>query len=108
MKGIPKNESTFLFKWYKKKSQWSGGPYSNNILALIFSAPDVMTFVINTHASWGIVQVANIPSLEEARKVFAAICEDPWHKRDRTVMGVELVLNADTGARHRLEWFAFR
>ena len=92
----------------QKKSQWSGGPYSNNILALIFSAPDVITFVINTHDSWGIVKVANIPSLEEARKVFAAICEDPWHKKDRTVMGVELVLNADTGARHRLEWFSFR
>lgn len=65
-----------------------------------------MTYAVNTHDSWGILQVGNYQSLEEAKHVFASICEDPWYKSDGTVKGVELVDNA--GASQRLEWFAFR
>ena len=36
-----------------------------------------MTFAVNTHDSWGIVQVGRYPSLAEARKVFSLICDDP-------------------------------
>ncbi len=67
-----------------------------------------MTFAVNTHDSWGLVQVGRYPSLEEARQVFASICDDPWYKRDGTVKGVELVQAADTAGSQRLEWFAFR
>jgi hypothetical protein len=65
-----------------------------------------MSYAVNTHDSWGILQVGNYQSLEEAKQVFASICEDPWYKSDGTVKGVELVDNA--GASQRLEWFAFR
>jgi len=67
-----------------------------------------MTFAVNTHDSWGIVQVGRYPSLEEAGEVFALICDDPWYKSDGTVKGVELVQAADTAGSQRLEWFAFR
>ena len=67
-----------------------------------------MTFAVNTHDSWGIVQVGNYQSLEEAKKVFSSICEDPWYKSDGSVKGVELVQGADSGASQRLDWFAFR
>jgi hypothetical protein len=65
-----------------------------------------MTYAVNTHDSWGILQVGNYQSLEEAKQVFASIGEDPWYKSDGTVKGVELVDNA--GSSQRLEWFAFR
>lgn len=65
-----------------------------------------MTYAVNTHDSWGILQVGNYQSLEEAKQVFASICEDPWYKSDGTVKGVELVDNYGTS--QRLEWFAFR
>jgi hypothetical protein len=67
-----------------------------------------MTYAVNTHDSWGIVKVGNYKSIEEARKVFSLICEDPWYKTDGTVYGVELVQDADAGAAQRLDWFAFR
>jgi hypothetical protein len=67
-----------------------------------------MTFAVKTHDSWGILQVGNFPSLEEARKVFASICEDPWYRSDGTVKGVELVQGTDAGASLRLDWVAFR
>ena len=65
-----------------------------------------MTFDINTHDSWGVVNVGNFQTIEEARKVFASICEDPWYKSDGTVKGVELVDNA--GSSQRLDWYTFR
>jgi len=65
-----------------------------------------MTYAVNTHDSWGILQVGNYQSLEEAKLVFASICKDPWYKSDGTVKGVELIDNAC--ASQRLEWFAFR
>jgi hypothetical protein len=65
-----------------------------------------MSYAVNTHDSWGILQVGNYQSLEEAKQVFASICEDPWYKSDGTAKGVELVDNA--GASQRLKWFAFR
>ena len=67
-----------------------------------------MTYVVNTHDSWGVVQVGTFPSLEEARTVFSSICEDPWYKSDGTVKGVELVQGADASVAQRLDWFAFR
>jgi hypothetical protein len=67
-----------------------------------------MTYAVNTHDSWGVVQVGCYPSLEEARKVFSSICEDPWYKSDGTVKGVELVQGVDPCAAQRLDWFGFR
>jgi len=67
-----------------------------------------MTFAVNTHDSWGIVQVGNYQSLEEARQVFSSICDDPWYRSDGTVKGVELVQGAGAGVGQRLDWFAFR
>ena len=65
-----------------------------------------MTFKINTHDSWGIVNVGNYQSMEEARQVFTSICEDPWYKSDGTVKGVDLV--EINGVSERLDYFAFR
>lgn len=70
------------------------------------SPSEAMTFDINTHDSWGVVNVGKFQSIEEARKVFTSICEDPWYMSDGTVKGVELVDNAAAG--QRLDWFAFR
>jgi hypothetical protein len=67
-----------------------------------------MTYAINTHDSWGIVQVGSYPTLEEARKIFSSICDDPWYRSDGTVRGVELVQGSGAGAPQRLDWFAFR
>lgn len=65
-----------------------------------------MSFSIYTHDSWGKVQVGDYPSLEEARAVFGALCEDPWYAQDGTVKGIELVESDPRGERHRLDWFA--
>ena len=67
-----------------------------------------MTFAVNTHDSWGTVQVGSYPRLEEARQAFSSICDDRWYKSDGTVKGVELVKGSDSGASQRLDWFAFR
>jgi hypothetical protein len=39
-----------------------------------------MTYAINTHGAWGVVMIGNCKSLEEAGKVFSAICEDLRYK----------------------------
>jgi hypothetical protein len=67
-----------------------------------------MTFTIYTHDSWGLVTVGSYQSLEQAREVFAALCNDPWYRDDGTVKGVELVQVAEGGAGLRIDWFAFR
>jgi hypothetical protein len=67
-----------------------------------------MTFTIYTHDSWGLVTVGHYQSLEEAREVFHALCNDPWYKDDGTVKGVELMQNAEGGAGLRIDWFAFQ
>jgi hypothetical protein len=66
-----------------------------------------MTFSIRTHDAWGVVPVGDFQSLEEARKVFSAICQDPWYRQDGGVKGVELLERSGEGAGQRLEWFAF-
>ena len=68
----------------------------------------LMAYAINTHDSWGIVNVWNYQSLEDARKVFSSIYEDLRYKSDGTVKAVVLVQGIDAGAGHGLEWFAFR
>jgi hypothetical protein len=67
-----------------------------------------MTYAVNTPDSWGIVQVGNVQSLEEARNVFSSIRRGPWYKSYGTVKGVELVQGTNAGAAQRLDWFAFR
>jgi len=67
-----------------------------------------MTFSIRTHDSWGVVPVGDFPTLEEARQVFSALCQDPWYGADGTVKGVELVQTNLAGEAQRLEWFAFQ
>ena len=66
-----------------------------------------MTFNIKTHDAWGVVNVGSFESLEEARTVFASLCEDPWYKQDGTVKGVELV-SVEQGTPQRLDWCAFQ
>jgi len=67
-----------------------------------------MTFSIRTHDSWGVVPVGDVQSIEEARQVFADLCQDPWYKADGTVKGVELVVNSEAGEGQRLDWFSFQ
>jgi len=67
-----------------------------------------MTLRIHTHDSWGIVKVGSFQSLEEARKVFSALCADPWYASDGMVKGVELLQDAEHGDGARIDWFAFR
>jgi hypothetical protein len=67
-----------------------------------------MTFTIYTHDSWGIVPVGNFESLEEARRVFSDLCNDPWYKDDGTVKGVELVQATEADGVQRLDWFGFK
>jgi len=68
----------------------------------------LMAYAINIDDAWGIVNVWNYQSLEDARKVFSSIYEDLRYKSDGTVKAVVLVQGIDAGAGHRLEWFAFR
>jgi hypothetical protein len=67
-----------------------------------------MTFSIRTHDSWGVVPVGDFQSIEEARQVFADLCQDPWYKADGTVKGMELVVNSEEGEGQRLDWFSFQ
>lgn len=67
-----------------------------------------MTFTINTHDSWGIVKVGDFQSLEEARRAFRALCQDPWYQQDGGIKGLELVQDTDGAKGERLDWFAFR
>ena len=80
------------------------GPTHHNGL----STPVAMTFSIRTHDSWGVVPVGDFQTLEEARQVFSALCQDPWYKADGTVKGVELVQTSPAGEAQRLEWFSFQ
>jgi hypothetical protein len=48
-----------------------------------------MSFSINTHDAWGVVKVGDFQSLEEARRAFTALCQDPWHQQDG---GMDLAL----------------
>ena len=66
-----------------------------------------MAFQINTHDSWGVVNVATFQTLEEARQAFRAICDDPWYRQDGTVKGVELLEETTAGDGQRLDWFGF-
>lgn len=67
-----------------------------------------MTFTIYTHDSWGIVPVGNFESLEEARRAFSDLCNDPWYRDDGTVQGVELVQTSAANDAQQLDWFAFK
>ncbi|MFO7630444.1 MAG: hypothetical protein R6W06_13200 [Prochlorococcaceae cyanobacterium] len=67
-----------------------------------------MTFIINTHDSWGSVKVGSFQSLQEAREVFSALCEDPWYKSDGMVKAVELAEDCEQGEGIRIDWFAFK
>jgi hypothetical protein len=67
-----------------------------------------MAFSIRTHDSWGVVPVGDFQSIEEARQVFADLCQDPWYKADGTVKGVELLVNSEAGEGQRLDWFSFQ
>lgn len=67
-----------------------------------------MTYSINTHDCWGIVKVGTFQSLEEASRVFAALCNDPWYQSDGMVKGVELVQDVAPADAIRMDWFAFR
>lgn len=67
-----------------------------------------MAYTINTHDAWGIVRVGSFESLDQARKAFAELCQDPWYLQDGGVRGLELAQEGNGGASQRLEWFALR
>jgi len=58
----------------------------------------LMAYAINIDDAWGIVNVWNYQSLEEARTVFADRCDDLWCKIDGTIKAVVLVQGTDAGA----------
>lgn len=66
-----------------------------------------MSVLIRTHDAWGAVEVGEFASVEEGRRVFAELCQDPWYRQDGTVKGVELLNCSPSGTRERLDWFAF-
>ena len=56
-----------------------------------------MTYAVNTYDSWGILQVGNYQSLEEAKQVFASICprfQESCHPSDQYIRGLEDMTNA--------------
>ncbi|MFN9568566.1 MAG: hypothetical protein ACK59G_01275 [Cyanobacteriota bacterium] len=67
-----------------------------------------MAFSICTHDSWGVVPVGDYPTLEAAREVFDALCQDPWYAADGTITGIALVQTNPQGERQQLDWFAFQ
>lgn len=67
-----------------------------------------MTFTIKTHDAWGTVKVGHFQTLEEAKRAFLSICQDPWYSSDGTVKGVELVEDGEQGESVRMDWFAFK
>lgn len=67
-----------------------------------------MTYTINTHDAWGIVRIGSFETLDEARKAFAELCQDPWYQQDGSVRGLELAQDGDCGTSQRLAWFALR
>jgi hypothetical protein len=54
------------------------------------------------------VRIGSFESLDQARKAFAELCQDPWYLQDGGVRGLELAQEGDGGASQRLEWFAVR
>jgi hypothetical protein len=67
-----------------------------------------MTFSIRTHDSWGGVPVGDFQTLEQARQVFTALCQDPWYQQDGGIKGLELIQSTEGAKSQRLDWFAFR
>jgi hypothetical protein len=67
-----------------------------------------MGFSINTHDAWGVVKVGDFQSLEDARRAFTALCQDPWYQQDGGIKGLELVQSTEDAKGQRLDWFAFR
>jgi len=82
--------------------------HSNPFLTALSHRPPDCAFTIKTHDSWGIVKVGTFQSLEEARKVFSSLCEDPWYKSDGMVKGVELLQDTQQGEGIRMDWYTFR
>lgn len=66
-----------------------------------------MSYTIVTHDGWGSVAVGSFEELEEARRAFQALCEDPWYRRDGGVKALELVEGPAPGSGRRLAWHAF-
>ncbi|PSJ04123.1 hypothetical protein C7K55_11445 [Cyanobium usitatum str. Tous] len=67
-----------------------------------------MGFSINTHDGWGVVKVGDFQSLEEARRAFTALCQDPWYQQDGGIKGLELLQSTECAKSQRIDWFAFR
>jgi hypothetical protein len=67
-----------------------------------------MTFTIKTHDAWGTVTVGKFQTLEEARKAFVSLCQDPWYKSDGGVKGVEILEDRGPGGGIRRDWYAFK
>jgi hypothetical protein len=67
----------------------------------------LLSFKLLTHDAWGVVNVGEFTSLEEARAAFRSLCADPWYRSDGTVKGVELVECDSSELQKRLEWFSY-
>ena len=66
-----------------------------------------MAYRLATHDAWGVIPVGDFASLEEARRQFASLCEDPWYRQDGTVKGIELLEINTQGEAQRLDWVGF-
>ena len=67
-----------------------------------------MTFTLKIHDGWGTVMVGHFQTLDEARRAFSSLCQDPWYSSDGTVRGVELVEDGEPGEDIRVDWLAFK
>jgi hypothetical protein len=84
------------------------GPGWGERLRLGSICGDGMSYSLYTHDSWGVLKIADFPSLDEARQAFGSLCEDPWYRNDGTVKGIELVQANPAGEAQRLDWFGFQ
>jgi hypothetical protein len=66
-----------------------------------------MAYSINTHDSWGVVNVGSFDTLELAQQAFRDLCADPWYRQDGTVKGAELLDTSNPSAPQRLDWCSF-
>jgi len=65
-----------------------------------------MTYIVYSHDAWGTANVGEFTTLEQAREVFGALCNDRWFLADGTVKGLSLVEGSGEAGR-TIERFSF-
>ena len=65
-----------------------------------------MPFIVYSHDAWGTANVGEFTSLEQAREVFNALCNDRWYLADGSVKGLSIV-DGDASGGRTVERFSF-